>query len=113
MAKSRVDYNTLGPVPCEEDCVQINHDDFKRIAKIEMEAYINQLERIFPEAKEHDVQFSIKWFEHDFGQYGEVVAKYVDDNKSGYNYVFDVIDKNLPEHWDNEALEELQKAGVL
>lgn len=113
MIQWNVDYNTLGPVPCEEDCVQINHEDFKRIAKIEMEAYINQLWRAFPEAQEHDVWFGIKWFEHDFGQYGEVVAKYVNDNKAAFDYVYNVIDKSLPEHWDDEALEELEKAGVL
>lgn len=108
-----IDYHTLGPVPADENCAQVGRDDFRKQAIIEMDVYIDQLWRLFPEAQDKRVWFSKKWFEHDFGQYGEVVAKWNDEDTEATNYVFDVIDRNLPEHWDEEAIKELKGVGLL
>lgn len=107
-----IEYYELGPTPCAESCAQVGQPDFDKVAKIEMETYINQLERMFPEAQDMNIWFSVKWFPHDFGRYGEVVAKWSEENGTASRYVFDVIDKNLPEYWDNKAIEELKKEGV-
>ena len=105
-----IEYIELGPTPCAESCAQVGQPDFDKVAKIEMEIYIGQLYRMFPQAQEMRVWFGTKWFPHDFGRYGEVVAKWNDEDDSACKYVFDVIEKNLPEYWDEQAIAELEKA---
>ena len=97
------DYIELGPVPANEDCAQVGQPNFHRDSTTEMDAYIQLLYRAFPKAEELNIFFVKKWFPHDFGTYGEVIAKYDADNEESTNYVFNVIDKDLPGDWDNEA----------
>jgi hypothetical protein len=99
-----LEYFILGPTPSDEDCAQVGDDDFRNRATNEMNAYVNQLNRMFPNAVEKGISFSKKWFSHDFGTYGEVVAYYNDD--SDYSFLLDV-EMNLPYTWDEEALKEL------
>lgn len=108
-----IDYHTLGPVPAAENCAQVGQDDFRKKSIIEMDTYIDQLSRMFPEAEGNGVWFSKKWFNHDFGQYGEVVAKWDDEDIEATNYVFGVIDRNTPEQWDEESIDRLKKADLL
>jgi hypothetical protein len=102
-----LDYLYLGPTPADEDCAQVGQDNFRKQAEKEMKAYINQLSRMFPEHDENGVGFRIKWQSHDFGTYGEVVAYYDDSIEESYEYALK-IEWNLPDKWDDEALEELE-----
>lgn len=101
-----MDWMYLGPTPADEDCAQVGTNNFRQRAKKEMTAYCNQLYRQFPDATEIGVRFKIHWEMHDFGEYGEVVALYSDDNDKAYEYAINV-EHNLPESWDDEALKEL------
>lgn len=101
-----MEYIELGPTPPEEDCAQLGSDDFTKRAKKEMTAYVNQLNREFPDAESKGIHFSIKWFNHDFGRYGEVVANWDTDDEIANEYVY-VIDSSIPTNWDREALQEL------
>lgn len=101
-----LDYIAVGPVPCYEDCAQVGEADFMLKSKREMNAFINQLYREFPEAEENNVLFKIKWFNHDFGRYGEVVAYYMDDDKKSSTYALHV-EWLTPTNWDDEARKEL------
>ena len=102
------EYIEIGPTPNEEDCAQVGTDNFSEIAQEEMDAYINQLNRMFPEAIEKGIRFKAKWFPHDFGRYGEVCMFWNTDNLEADEYVY-FIDKNTPSRWDEEALKELGK----
>jgi hypothetical protein len=94
---------SLSSVPFEEDCAQVGEDNYRKKAIVECTAYINQLERLFPEAKDHGIEFNMKWHSHDFGSYAEVEL-YYDDCDDQYAYV---IEANLPSNWDEKSLNEL------
>lgn len=106
------EYYELGPTPCDESCAQVGEPDYHEKAKKEMTAYVNLLNREFPQARDKGILFVVKWFAHDFGRYGEVVAGFSDEDSEAVSYVFDVIDKNLPSYWDNEARKELGISNV-
>ena len=97
------DHITLGPTPCEEDCFQVGTDNYRQNAIVEMNAYIDQLYRMFPEADKFNVFFNKMWFNHDFGQYGEVVVSYDDSDSEALSYAIN-IEHNLPHNWDDEAI---------
>ena len=102
------DYIYFGPTPCDEDCAQVGQDNFREQAKKEMNAYMNQLYRQFPELENSGVYLKILWQNHDFGTYGEVVAVYDDENSESLELALK-IENNLPENWDEEALKELSE----
>jgi hypothetical protein len=91
----------LGPVPYDEECVQVGCEDYMTKAKKECNAYIEQLCRLFG-----DVDLRIKSFPHDFGNYLEVVIYFDDETENDSDVAGNVAD-NLPANWDNEALKEL------
>lgn len=98
-----IDYFEIGPTPCNEDCAQVGTDNYRTMANIEMDAYVDQLYRIFGEKIEGSmITFAKKWFPHDFGTYGEVVIKY-DDADPNSHLVYE-IERELPDQWDNEAI---------
>jgi len=106
MTSMETDYISLGPVPYDENCAQVGEPDFKSRASKEMTAYMGQLYRMFPEAEEKNVAFIKKWWNHDFGQYGEVVALYFAEDLDGLNFVLEV-ESGIPMNWDDEAKKEL------
>jgi hypothetical protein len=98
------DYFEIGPTPSSEDCAQLGTENYRQVAKVEMDAYIDQLNRMFGEKIQGtQIFFSKKWFPHDFGTYGEVVINY-DDEDPNSHLVYE-IERELPEKWDNEAIE--------
>jgi len=101
-----MEYIELGPTPTHEECVQVGSDEFALQAPKEMKAYMNQLKRQFPEVeKSKTLSFSIKWFPHDFGHYGEVVINYRPGNEE--EDIVYKIERELPLYWDTEARMEL------
>lgn len=102
-----VEYIELGPTPCAESCAQVGSHNYRELASKEMRAYINQLYRQFGEASEKGVMFKIKWFNHDFGSYGEVCVCWVIEDNAATEYAY-FIDSNIPEYWDEEAIKELE-----
>lgn len=105
------DYITLGPTPPEEDCVQLGQPNYNFLTKLEVNAFINQLEREFSHWVENDwVLFDKKWFNHDFGRYCEVVVYYKSDDEVSRGCALS-IDRHHRYTWDDEAKKELMKAG--
>ena len=103
-------YMEIGPTPCEESCAQVGIENYRIIASKEMDVYINQLNRKFEDiADENHIVFGKKWFNHDFGSYGEVVVYYDESDENSVQAAFH-IESNLPYNWDEEALIELEKA---
>jgi hypothetical protein len=102
-----MEYMEIGSTPFDESCAQLGQDYYVLKATKEMEAYINQLYRSFPDAINHKIRFVKKWFNHDFGQYGEVVLKWDTDDSNADDYAYH-IERNLPANWDEEAIMELE-----
>ena len=103
-----LDYVYLSPTPVETDCAQVGDPNYRKNATIEMTAFIGQLYRCFPDASEKGFTFRIKWQNHDFGTYGEVVAVYDTDNGEAFSCALHV-EKNLPEYWDTHAMREIDE----
>jgi|688.fasta_scaffold186715_2 hypothetical protein len=100
------EYMVLGQTPYDEDCVQVGTKDYVEKAHIEMQAYLNQLHRLFPDAEAKGIDFRSKRFDHDFGSYYEVCAYWNTNNEVADEYVY-IIEASLPNVWDREALQEL------
>ena len=94
------DYIELGPVPCNEECYATGKPDYEKKQNVEMQAFKNQLQRMFPNG-----WFGIKRFPHDFGSYGEVVAYYTPETES--EKIAFHVEANLPNQWDHDARREL------
>lgn len=105
------EYMEIGVTPFDEGCAQVGDSNYKKIAEAEMDAYINQLNRVFVDIESKGIVFRKKWFHHDFGTYGEVCIVWDTDNEIADQYAY-FIDSNLPANWDDEAKEELKMEKV-
>ena len=103
------DYIEIGSSPSDESCAQVGDIYYEMRSKIETRAYLNQLNRMFPEVlNSSTLRFSVKTFQHDFGSYKEVVINYDSDDEEEYEIAISKIDKNIPSNWDEKALEEIK-----
>lgn len=102
----RTDYIEITCSPFGEDCVQIGDNDYRRKATVELAAFKAQLERIWP-----DGDFQIKWFPHDFGSYGEVVAWMHGEDAVQTSIAYEA-EANTPEFWDEEAKKYLSENNL-
>jgi hypothetical protein len=98
MMISREEYIELGPVPAMEDCAQTGEPDFRKRAMAEGARYIELLKEKFPNPP-MGCDFRLKSFNHDFGQYFEVVVTYNTTDKESEEFAFNV-ERNLPETWE-------------
>ena len=101
-----IDYLYLGPTPSDENCAQVGNDNFREQCNKEMEMYIDQLKRLFPEVAGHKgMRFNKNWQQHDFGSYGEVVITYNDEDEEQETLALR-IEWNLPTKWDEIAIKQ-------
>jgi hypothetical protein len=105
------EYLTLGSTPANEDCAQVGRDDYYERARKECRAYINQLNRLFPQAVDKGVSFRIKSNQHDFGTYYEVNACFNDDDQAAGELAYH-IESHLPGEWDDAARLELTLEAI-
>jgi len=101
------EYMVAGASPYDEDCAQVGTKDYVEKAHIEIQAYLNQLHRLFPDAEAKGIDFRSKRFDHDFGSYYEVCMYWNTNNEVADEYVY-IIESNLPSNWDEEAKKELE-----
>jgi len=96
---------TIGSSPLNETCAQIRQNGYYEQAQKECRAFLNQLIRIHgnPPA---NARLAVKGFNHEFGTYYEVVVIYDDEVEEAEEYAF-LLEGNIPEEWDDEALEEM------
>ena len=90
--------------PYGETCVQVGSEHYYDVYKHEAKAFIAQLERMFPKAKEL-LTFRVKGFSHDFGTYHQIVVAFREESEQE-ELVYE-IESNLPEFWDEQAKEYL------
>ena len=99
-----IDYLNIGPVPCEESCVQVGDECDYNLMQAECQAYKHQLIRVYGEPP-IGANVVVKRFSHDFGTYMEVCAKYDEDNDEATDYAFKL--ESGCDTWDEEAKAEL------
>ena len=98
----------IGASPSNEDCAQVStHRDYMPQMRAELYAYQRQLERTYPPPK--SAEYRIKWENHEFGRYGEVVAVF--DPNDPYEVEWALMSEYGCEDWDDKALEDLAAAG--
>jgi hypothetical protein len=94
-----IEYMTLGPTPCAEDCAQVGQPDYYAKSRNECERYRKQLEATFPIPENVVGWFRIKTFPHDFGDYREVCVMYDDRDEASIDWALHV-ESHTPEYWD-------------
>jgi len=96
------DHQTIGPVPCNEDCQQVGTPSYDHAkAKLECETFKAQLERTFKNPPV-GASIGIMSFPHDFGTYMEVVVFFDDEIEAAMDYMLEV-EGDTPEEWDEES----------
>jgi len=93
------DYINIGPTPCEEDCAQLGTPDYREKALAECKRFIQLLRKKFGPEPE-DARLAIKWFEHDFGSYCEVVCFYDTDIQESVDYALR-CEGETPATWED------------
>jgi hypothetical protein len=91
----------LCPTPTEEECAQLGAPGYAERAKNEIAAFIDQIERTF---KTDKVRLKMVREKHDFGMYYDLVVRYNDSDPESIEQAFE-IENNLPEKWDETAIE--------
>ena len=83
-----MDYIYIGPSPADEPCAQpCVTEGAERLNKLECYAYIEALRKVY--GLEPDGAFlTIKRESHDFGNYFEVICKYVESNDVATDYAY-------------------------
>lgn len=110
--ENKMDYMELSPVPSDEPCIQVGSEEyFNGKDRIECRIFKKQLERMFPITEDIDAYFSIRTNPHDFGSYREVAIYFNENDEIACEFAYNV-EANLPERWDEIAIEELKKEGI-
>lgn len=99
-------YLELGPGPYDENLVALGDENFEERAQRQCDAYVLMLKEMHPEGK-----FGVKWCDHDFGKYPEVVVYFKDaDPKVVVDAQSDAemllaydVEANLPANWTDKA----------
>ena len=98
------DYLSIGPSPCDEDCVQLGTEGYYERAKDECKRFIKLIRKVCgPEPEGSTAMLGIKSNMHDFGDYLDVVCYFDDQDELGMKYAFHV-EGNTPETWDDDDI---------
>ena len=95
------DFMTLGPVPFEEDCIQVSPEvDYSAMRK-EVSNYVTLLESRFTNIPEN-AYFGIKRESHDFGTYFEAAVYWDTEDTDSQTFAF-FVENRLPATWKDDA----------
>lgn len=109
-----LEFLTIASTPHDEECTQAGQSQEDQI--IECTALINQFIRAAGKPDEGAEFFIIENTGHDFGIYYEAGIFYIptpedQEEENGSEIYAMVIEANIPDKWDLEALQELREAG--
>jgi len=94
-------YMELGSSPSSEDCVQVEPSgEYLVPMKEELRRYKTMLENKFPVPENVQAWFSVKFFPHDFGSYGEVCINYDDDDTASADFAY-FVEEHSPNAWQD------------
>ena len=95
------DFMTLGPVPFEEECIQVSPEvDYSAMRK-EVSNYVALLESRFINTPEN-AYFGIKRESHDFGTYFEAAVYWDTEDADSQAFAF-FVENRLPASWKDDA----------
>lgn len=92
------DYLYLGPVPANEECIQVNNNCDYEAMKKECVRYKQLILNKFGQPPE-GASIVIKTEHHDLGMYYEVCVKYDDRNEQAIEWAYNV-ENNAPGNWE-------------
>lgn len=98
------DFVTIGSVPSCEPCACVGEEDYGKRALKECVRFIRLLRKQISE-EPPGARLAPRWFDHDFGQYVEVVCHYEDQDTEATEYAFRCAN-DMPEYWEDESTEE-------
>ena len=105
-----VDFFCFGPVPTEEDCVQVSKNgEYLDEMKAEALRYKEFLQRRFPNSK---CVFRLERSAHEFGEYIDVVARYHVDDMREYSHAL-FVENNLPKTWSDKKVFNMEEVEIL
>ena len=95
------DFMTLGPVPFEEDCIQVSPEvDYSAMRK-EVANYVALLESRFINIPEN-AYFGIKRESHDFGTYFEAAVYWDTEDADSQAFAY-FVESRLPATWTDDS----------
>ena len=92
-------YLALAPAPIEEDCAQVGTPGYQSRHLAECARFIQLLRKKFGPEPE-GARLGVKWFDHDFGEYCEVVCYLQHRLPASVEYAY-TCEANLPATWDD------------
>ena len=107
------EWMTLGTVPYEEDCVQVNSNkDYLPAMQADVRRFVKFLEERFPNIPE-EAYFGVKRESgHDFGTYLEAAIYWNTNCSEAQEFAF-FVEANIPARWDDvEQLDWKAKEAV-
>lgn len=116
-ASPELEFFPLASTPHDEPCTQAGKDEDLQL--IECTALINQLKRLPTPQAPQAQYFIIENTGHEFGTYYEAGIFFVptpedqdeEEPQSDSESYAMIIEGNIPDKWDAEALQELREAG--
>ncbi len=91
-------YFCIGASPSEEDCAQVGQPGYRKHALAECQRFIQLIrDTLGPEPA--GAELRIMAFEHDFGQYHEVVCWFDIENQAAQAYALR-CDNDAPATWE-------------
>ena len=91
---------TLGPVPYEEDCVQVNaNEDYLPAMSQEVRRFVQFLSNRFLNIPEN-AYFGVKTEGHDFGTYKEAAIYWDTDDEESERFAM-FVESNIPATWSD------------
>ncbi|HSX79998.1 MAG TPA: hypothetical protein VLQ80_15675 [Candidatus Saccharimonadia bacterium] len=91
-------YFVIGSSPYEEDCIQVGAPDYYPKALQECQRFITLLRTILGPEPE-GARLAIKAFDHDFGEYHEVVCWFDTENEAARAYAAR-CENEMPATWE-------------
>ena len=91
------DYTSIGPSPCDEECVQVGTPDYMALARPECQRFLELIRKeLGPEPP--GAQLRIKSNAHDFGSYLDVVCYFDDQDEEATDYAYR-CEADAPQTW--------------
>lgn len=97
-----MDFLELGSSPPYESCAQVGQPGYADQAREECKQYIRAI-RTYLGPEPEGARLGIKWFDHEYGRYAEVVCYFDSDNQAAVDYAF-ACEAKGPCTWEDAGM---------
>jgi hypothetical protein len=95
------DHVNIGPVPCNEDCIQVGEENYQARSRTESLRFLKLIQEVCGPEPEN-AKLVIKSFPHDFGSYIEVCVEFNDEDEQAIDYAYH-CEAHAPANWDGSG----------